>query len=164
MFRLQLHFCGKPSDVGEFAHIAWIIHRCDLRDDLGRQIELDHHFDFVRMPAYSGVTTNDLLTTQIEEDPNKMESDKSRPPQRKQRSSRSTHSKRTDTVRRCWLLPPSGRGVPYGLQPLHARVHRDTGQYLQRNAVNLSLVDLIPGILDYADAADVACDQRGREP
>jgi hypothetical protein len=27
------------------------------------------HFDFVRMPAHSGVTTNDLLTTQSEEDP-----------------------------------------------------------------------------------------------
>jgi len=27
------------------------------------------HFDLVRMAAHSAVTTNDLLTTQIEEDP-----------------------------------------------------------------------------------------------
>jgi len=27
------------------------------------------HFDLVRMPAHSAVTTNDLLTTQSEEDP-----------------------------------------------------------------------------------------------
>jgi hypothetical protein len=27
------------------------------------------HFDFGRMPAHSGVTTSDLLTTQSEQDP-----------------------------------------------------------------------------------------------